>query len=290
MTRIPKPELEMALENVRSALHIKSTKEDYNRLVRAYSEPVEIHIPIGELAGNLAGFAWVWEKRGRISKPLPITKSDSFNAQGLEGKVIVSGSTYYDALIVASQTTLDRIDIYRTGKSKTNPDALRRSNPSRRNPTITPEAHELYLFAISDGDLYRQQGEPIIKNLARKHAKGIFKRDLAVKLYTYLADNAAKKYEYDHGTGRLVGTRGAVRSWREVKGYGIFTTAHRREAAAHLLDHYMEQIDATARVLLAKTKLFRTGDGKRFHSEQAARDHANIVFKRTGNIIAVERL
>ena len=115
----------------------------------------------------------------------------------------------------------------------------------RWNPTMTPEAHELYLFAISDGDLYRQQGEPIVKNLARKMAKGIFKRDLAVKLYTYLADNAAKKYTFEHGD------KGSARNWREVRGFGIFTTAHRREAAAHLLDHYMEQIDALARVLLA---------------------------------------
>lgn len=112
----------------------------------------------------------------------------------------------------------------------------------------SPEARELYLYTISDGDLYRQQGEPIIKNLARKKLKGVFQRALAVKLYTYLADSAAKKYTFDFGD------RGSARVPQQVKGYGIFSTAMRRDAAAQLLDYYEEQIDALARVLSAKGK------------------------------------
>lgn len=112
---------------------------------------------------------------------------------------------------------------------------------------MTPEARELYIFTISDGTLYRQQGEPIVKNLARKMNKGIFKRELAIKLYGYLANNAAKKYTFEFD----VLTPG-ISSWHQVKGYGIFTTRHRREAAGKLLDYYMEQIEACAKVLSAK--------------------------------------
>lgn len=111
---------------------------------------------------------------------------------------------------------------------------------------MPPEARELYLFTLSDGALYRQQGEPIIKNLARKKVKGVFKETLAVKLYKYLADNAAKKYTFEFGD------KGSASYWNAVKGYGIFTVAQRTEAAKALLNHYLEQIDATARVLAAK--------------------------------------
>ena len=54
-------------------------------------------------------------------------------------------------------------------------------------------ADELELLATNDGDLYRQQYMPIIKNLMRKRAKGKYDHDLAVKLWRYLIDNVAKK-------------------------------------------------------------------------------------------------
>lgn len=113
----------------------------------------------------------------------------------------------------------------------------------------TQAARELYLYTISDGDLYRSQGEPIIKNLARKRAKGIFQHAKAVKLYTYLADSAAKKYTWDFDVRQP-----GVSRWQQVKGYGIFSTATRRAAAELLLDYYEEQIDALSRVMQAKGK------------------------------------
>ena len=36
------------------------------------------------------------------------------------------------------------------------------------------EARELYLYAINDGDLYRQQREHIERNLQRKFDKGVY--------------------------------------------------------------------------------------------------------------------
>jgi hypothetical protein len=67
------------------------------------------------------------------------------------------------------------------------------------NAQYDPEwaADELKLYLENDGDLYRQQFMPIIKNLMRKHRKGIYDPTLAPKLWMYLVDRAAKKYYED---------------------------------------------------------------------------------------------
>lgn len=63
------------------------------------------------------------------------------------------------------------------------------------------EAKELYIFIQNDGDLYRQQGLSIIKNLVAKIDRGVYNRDLAVKLYMYLMESGAKKYVKEQGGG-----------------------------------------------------------------------------------------
>lgn len=62
------------------------------------------------------------------------------------------------------------------------------------------DADELVLFINNEGDLYRQQHLPIIKNLMMKHAQGKYDRTLAIKLFMYLVDNGAKKYQAQHGS------------------------------------------------------------------------------------------
>ena len=54
-------------------------------------------------------------------------------------------------------------------------------------------ADELELLATNDGDLYRRQYMPIIKNLMRKRAKGIYDHNLAIKLWRYMIDRVAKQ-------------------------------------------------------------------------------------------------
>jgi len=56
------------------------------------------------------------------------------------------------------------------------------------------DADELELYITNDGDLYRQQYEPILKNLTAKKARGVYNSELAVKLFMYLVVNGAKKY------------------------------------------------------------------------------------------------
>ena len=59
------------------------------------------------------------------------------------------------------------------------------------------ETQDLYLYALHDGDLYRQQRESIESNLQRKFNKGIYDSEKAARLWLYFADNAAQKYHKD---------------------------------------------------------------------------------------------
>jgi hypothetical protein len=77
------------------------------------------------------------------------------------------------------------------GRKKVNEEYEGTSDPSA--------AQELELFIDNDGDLYRQQIQPIYKNLLRKMVKGKYDHELAKKLWMYLVDNGAKKYVKEFG-------------------------------------------------------------------------------------------
>jgi len=79
-----------------------------------------------------------------------------------------------------------------------------RRGPVRRNiyafnnppsgPADPTAARELELYIDNDAQLYRSQFIPIVKNLMLKRRKGIYRNDLAKKLFMYLMDAGAKKY------------------------------------------------------------------------------------------------
>ena len=56
------------------------------------------------------------------------------------------------------------------------------------------ETRELYLFALNDAQLYQQQRESIEKTSKKRFDAGTYNRVKAVQLWTYFANNAAKKY------------------------------------------------------------------------------------------------
>lgn len=85
------------------------------------------------------------------------------------------------------------------------------------------EAHELLLFCENDGDIYRQQGQPILKNLITKMARGVYDHNKAVKLYGYLAETCAKKYNKEFGDESSL-------PWHKM-----FSAADRREVAEHFV-------------------------------------------------------
>lgn len=101
-------------------------------------------------------------------------------------------------------------------------------------PNPTPDvdydaARELRLFIESDGDLYRQQFMPIIENIKRKMKSGKYDAALAPKLWGYLVDAGAKKYNKEYGDGTL-----------SLK---MFNKATRNHLAHDLSGHYQEAIE-----------------------------------------------
>ena len=88
---------------------------------------------------------------------------------------------------------------------------------------------ELALYIENDGQLYQQQGEPIMRNLSRKWDKGIYDHDKAKTLWKYYADTGAKKYGKEHGAD---------------DGFNMFPPAVRRAVASELADNWHEELKA----------------------------------------------
>ena len=97
-------------------------------------------------------------------------------------------------------------------------------------------ASELASQASNDADLYRRQIQPIIKNLGRKKYKGIFNRDLAIKLFRYAVDNKVKEIaQQKNMSSRMI--PGAVRN----------------DAASQMLSSFSSEIDEFAQELKKKS-------------------------------------
>ena len=69
------------------------------------------------------------------------------------------------------------------------------------NETIDADAvNELDSFIQNDEDLYRRRFMPIISNIKRKIAKGVYDHEKAQILWMYLVDDAAKEYVKEFGS------------------------------------------------------------------------------------------
>lgn len=100
-------------------------------------------------------------------------------------------------------------------------------------PADEAAARELILFIENDGDLYRQQGLPIIKNLVAKVDRGIYDRQKAVKLYMYLMESGSRSYAKQFSTGEA--------DWKN-----IFNKATRELAAKNFVAHFESEYKAGA--------------------------------------------
>lgn len=92
---------------------------------------------------------------------------------------------------------------------------------------VSHEATELTLFIENDADLYRQQMQPIQKNLVTKMARGLYDKTKAEKLWMYLAESGAKKYVKEFGSGS------------EGEWHRMFPVSVRKEVARILNDSFM---------------------------------------------------
>ena len=95
---------------------------------------------------------------------------------------------------------------------------------------MTVESRELALYTINTGEIYRNHTLPVIANLAKKKAKGIYDAELAVKAFERIAEIGAKQYHKEFGS-------------KDFAWYKVFTPESRELAALEMLEHYEEQIE-----------------------------------------------
>ena len=118
--------------------------------------------------------------------------------------------------------------------------------------------NELKLFAENDGDLYRQRIQPIQKNLMRKIAAGKYSHELAVKLWKYAADDAAKRYGKEFGNG---------------DGFKIFSPADRKQVAQKLADEFQAEAQGGEYDALVPKKYKGLGDRDTYPKHGIASDN-----------------
>ena len=63
----------------------------------------------------------------------------------------------------------------------------------------TTESRELFMYATNCGNLYRSMTTPLIANLKKKLAKGVYDADKAVDAYYHIATEASNRYGRDFG-------------------------------------------------------------------------------------------
>jgi len=95
---------------------------------------------------------------------------------------------------------------------------------------MSDAAHELVLHADNDSHLYHSSHLPIVKNLHKKMKKGIYNPEKAKKLWGYHADRAAQNYHKHYGD--------KSQPWHKM-----FTTADRKQAAAHWEHHHRDGLN-----------------------------------------------
>lgn len=97
---------------------------------------------------------------------------------------------------------------------------MKRTKNMVYNPTT--EAHELFLYAVNDGRLYRRMIKNVLDNLEKKIKNGVYDREKAVDAWYYVATEASKKYKEDFGYS--------------------FSVADRFTVAVDMAEYYEEQI------------------------------------------------
>jgi hypothetical protein len=100
-----------------------------------------------------------------------------------------------------------------------------------KRAAMSTDARELELYIENDGNLYRQQYQPIINNLMRKWRKGQYDFTKSIKLFGYLVDAGAKKYHAEFGTPGL--------PWHKA-----FPKSVRLEVAKSLAESFKEEAEA----------------------------------------------
>ena len=95
----------------------------------------------------------------------------------------------------------------------------------------TDESRELYLYAVNEGALYPMV-IPVVRNLARKYAKGTYDSEKAIDAYYPIANQAAKRYCKEFCTRADIDNISRV-----------FDVTSRYTAAACMEQYYRENVE-----------------------------------------------
>lgn len=92
---------------------------------------------------------------------------------------------------------------------------------------------ELDLYITNDGNLYRSMTQSIEKNMRRKHEKGTYSQELAVKGWMHLVDAGARQYirEFCGGVSKIS---------------DVFPIAERRELAKQFEERFRTELSLNA--------------------------------------------
>lgn len=85
---------------------------------------------------------------------------------------------------------------------------------------------DLELYTLNNRLIYDRNIMPAIKNLKKKHAKGVYSHEKACKLWEHVTEAAAKMYNNEFGNGL----------W-----YHLFPKAERQECAKILEAYFYEE-------------------------------------------------
>lgn len=110
------------------------------------------------------------------------------------------------------------------------------------NAVSPDDVRELALFIENEPDLYYNNIKPAIANLHRKYKAGKYDRELATKLWQYVADEGVRQYGKKFGSGASV-------AW--------LNPATRKAIAEELRDFFedevMEEVEASTKVTAASS-------------------------------------
>lgn len=135
-------------------------------------------------------------------------------------------------------------------------------------------SRELFLFAYSDANLYRQRILPIIQNLQKKVKKGTYDSSKALTLWKYAADDAAVRYGKEFGGD----------------GKKMFSVADRKETAKELAEYYDEHVmealaqkkNPVSKDLPARFRVAMDANGNKYLRIESR--HGSISVRTNGNL------
>lgn len=104
---------------------------------------------------------------------------------------------------------------------------MKRTKNMVYSPSI--ESRELTLYTTNDGRIYDYWIVPVVRNLAKKFAKGIFDPDKAIDAFFPVACEAAKMYCKEFA--------------RLEDAPHVFSVTDRFTVTADMVDYYMENIE-----------------------------------------------